>query len=103
MSSLKSGHQGQLVEQLQQMLATLGYSVTADGKYGPLTEAAVTAFQKANHLTADGIAGPKTLAQLQQAVAEVQKNAHPTPGDSGKGHPGNKAVAAPTAGSKATK
>jgi peptidoglycan hydrolase-like protein with peptidoglycan-binding domain len=35
-----------------------------DGVYGPNTEAAVSAFQKQNSLTADGIVGPKTWAKL---------------------------------------
>jgi peptidoglycan hydrolase-like protein with peptidoglycan-binding domain len=38
--------------------------VTADGYYGPATEAAVRAYQKANGLTVDGTAGPQTLAHL---------------------------------------
>ncbi len=35
-----------------------------DGVYGPVTEAAVTAYQRQNSLTADGIVGPKTWAKL---------------------------------------
>jgi len=36
----------------------------ADGKFGPLTKAAVEAFQTKNGLTADGVFGPKSLAAL---------------------------------------
>ncbi|WP_201296764.1 N-acetylmuramoyl-L-alanine amidase [Nocardiopsis sp. FR26] len=38
--------------------------VTSDGYYGPGTEAAVRAYQQANGLTVDGIAGPQTLTHL---------------------------------------
>jgi peptidoglycan hydrolase-like protein with peptidoglycan-binding domain len=44
------------------MQAKLG--LTADGDFGPGTEAALKKWQAANGLTADGVAGPKTLAKL---------------------------------------
>ena len=52
-------------KQIQQKLKDLGYYTgTVDGIYGAKTRSAVIAFQKANGLTADGIAGPKTIAAL---------------------------------------
>lgn len=42
--------------------------ITADGKFGPGTKAAVVAFQKKNGLTADGIVGPQTRAKLGVAA-----------------------------------
>ena len=59
---LKKGVQGADVMALQIYLNVLGYSCgTADGIYGKKTVDAVKAFQAANGLTVDGIAGPKTL------------------------------------------
>lgn len=49
---------------VQKSLSDLGYPVAIDGKYGPETKKALTAFQRANGLTADGIAGPITKATL---------------------------------------
>lgn len=52
-------------KQIQQKLKDLGYySGSVDGIYGNATRSAVVAFQKANGLTADGVAGPKTIAAL---------------------------------------
>ena len=62
---LKVGSKGAEVKSLQQKLIELGYlRGTADGIYGKLTAAAVKAFQTASKLTADGIAGQKTLSKL---------------------------------------
>jgi putative chitinase len=57
--ALRRGSKGDLVKKLQ---AKLG--LTADGDFGPGTEAAVKKWQTANGLTADGVAGPKTLTKL---------------------------------------
>jgi cell wall-associated NlpC family hydrolase len=56
--------QGDSVRVCQQRLIVHGYVVTADGVFGPKTQAAVIAFQTAKGLTADGIVGPKTWAAL---------------------------------------
>ena len=56
------------VIQLQTMLARLGYSPgKIDGVLGAGTKKAVVEFQTANKLTADGIAGPVTIAALRKA------------------------------------
>ena len=49
--------------------SNLGYSVSADGVFGALTQAAVILFQRNNKLTADGVAGSKTLAKLYSGSA----------------------------------
>jgi putative chitinase len=59
MAVLKVGSTGDLVKQLQTKLG-----VGNDGNFGPGTEKALKAWQQANGLTADGIAGPATLAKL---------------------------------------
>ncbi|MBR2854107.1 MAG: peptidoglycan-binding protein [Clostridia bacterium] len=62
---LKTGTKGTKVKELQNKLIQLGYLTgKADGVYGAKTAEAVKAFQKANKLTADGVAGTKTLSKL---------------------------------------
>ncbi len=80
MATLRRGDEGPLVVKLQEKLG-----VDAIGKFGPKTEAALIAWQKANGLQADGIAGPFTLAKLgiealpQAAPAPVQAAPAPAP------------------------
>lgn len=63
---LKQGSTGPEVKRLQARLKALGFSnATPDGKFGTKTKAAVVAFQKSKGLSADGVAGLKTLAALQ--------------------------------------
>ena len=61
---LKNGSTGEEVKALQEKLG-----VTADGNFGPGTEAKLKAWQAANGLTADGIAGPATLSKLGISAA----------------------------------
>ena len=64
-SALRYGSQSDAVRTLQENLKSLGYYTgSVSGHFGTLTEAAVTNFQKANGLSADGIAGSKTLELL---------------------------------------
>ena len=68
--SLKPGMSGSSVTTLQQALTQLGYDPgTADGSYGAATTKAVSAFQTAKGLTADGAAGPATLAAINTALS----------------------------------
>lgn len=57
---LKKGDTGPEVEDLQRKLG----STAVDGKFGAGTETAVRAFQRAQGLPEDGIAGPATMAAL---------------------------------------
>ncbi len=79
---LKQGAKGEAVKKLQTRLIELGFlKGKADGDYGKLTYDAVVAFQKANKLMPDGIAGTKTQTVLfsSQAVgADGKAQATPT-------------------------
>jgi hypothetical protein len=62
--TLRRGASGTLVITLQKKLA-----LHADGIFGPVTEAAVRAFQRARNLVPDGIVGPKTWVALEALPA----------------------------------
>jgi len=71
-TTLREGDTGVEVMQLQENLNQLGYSAgKADGSYGSQTVEAVKAFQKNNALTADGVAGSKTLKLLYGGSAQA--------------------------------
>ena len=59
MKTLKKGSKGDEVVTLQKALG-----ITADGDFGPKTEAAVKEYQRTHNLVADGIVGAKTWAAL---------------------------------------
>jgi len=68
MSVLKQGSSGPDVTALQTKLKQLGFDPRGvDGNFGPGTTSALIAFQKSKGLTADGKAGPATMAALQSA------------------------------------
>jgi hypothetical protein len=62
--TLRRGSKGPLVLEVQ----TLLQAATLDGDYGPITEAAVRAFQSSpdNDLKVDGIVGPNTWRELDK-------------------------------------
>ena len=64
-ATYKQGSTGAVVKTIQTKLKNWGYYTGAvDGIYGAKTKSAVVLFQKKNNLTADGIAGPKTLSAM---------------------------------------
>lgn len=76
--TLHFGATGADVVALQERLARLGYTdakgrpVAADGQFGPLTRAAVEAFQRDRGLAADGQVGRLTRSALDAALEERQ-------------------------------
>ncbi|WP_329613177.1 amidase [Streptomyces brevispora] len=64
----RSGSTGAQVKAVQQLLNEQGQAAgAADGSFGPATQAAVTAYQQAHGLTADGIVGARTWTALLSA------------------------------------
>ncbi len=95
-STLKRGSQGTLVKNMQQKLKDLGYytgSVT--GNFGTITEEAVRSFQRANGLTADGVAGVSTLNKLYAMSGSGSTGGTENPG----GSSGGQTTTAPNAAS----
>ena len=79
---LSNGSRGDEVKKLQTSLINAGYNVGssgADGIYGANTAAAVKAYQKANGLSVDGIAGDQTLGKLYGSTATSQPTTSTTP------------------------
>ena len=71
--SLTIGATGEAVRRVQQALADLGFLDTViDGYYGPYTAGSVLAFQTANGLYEDGIAGPITQGVLFSKAGDSQ-------------------------------
>jgi peptidoglycan hydrolase-like protein with peptidoglycan-binding domain len=72
MAVLQQGSTGPDVNALQTRLKDLGFDPHGiDGNFGSGTKAAVIAFQQSKGLTADGKAGPQTLAALQLAGGNI--------------------------------
>lgn len=69
--TLRVGAVSDAVRDMQNRLITLGYleNGEADGKFGVKTSLALIEFQKANGLSADGVAGAKTFAKLNSVSA----------------------------------
>lgn len=68
---VKKGMQGNTVKWVQWQLACAGYNIAPDGIAGSKTDDAIRAFQKTHNCgPVDGIAGPKTIAELEKVVNE---------------------------------
>ena len=79
---LKSGSSGEDVTKLQNWLRLAGFKPgKTDGVFGARTESALKAFQEANDLQADGIAGPKTMSALRDAARAEREARRAAAGD----------------------
>ncbi|NJN19893.1 MAG: peptidoglycan-binding protein [Leptolyngbya sp. RL_3_1] len=91
--------QGKDVKAAQDALNQQGITVGSDGVFGPGTEAAVKAFQRANNLTDDGVVGPVTWARLLKSVFLLRVNRSTVlklrPEDQGQLSDGEKQAIAP--------
>src|SRR4051794_7672562 len=74
-NSLKGGSRGPAVKKLQRKLHVRPVS----GYFGPKTRAAVKRFQRRHGLTADGIAGPATLARLGMRASKASSTGGTAP------------------------
>jgi peptidoglycan hydrolase-like protein with peptidoglycan-binding domain len=81
----QEGSTGEDVKTVQYLVTAHGHSTGVDGVFGPLTKAAVEAFQSSRGLGPDGIVGPLTWPQLiiqvqlgsnGEAVRAVQSQVH---------------------------
>lgn len=61
---VRPGARGATVRRIQRALRARGYRVVVNGKFGPLTTAAVRKFQRDKRLAATGHVGPKTWRAL---------------------------------------
>lgn len=66
--TLRRGMENSTVKRLQERLNASGFDVgSADGKFGPRTQAAVRDFQRSQGLRADGVVGRRTFQALDRS------------------------------------
>lgn len=63
---------GSAVRTLQNVLISLGFGLSADGEFGPITDNAVKYFQKTNDLEVDGVVGPATWGALVSTLQSAK-------------------------------
>jgi len=78
--NLSLGSTGNAVKTLQSDLdKVMGSGLVVDGDFGPLTEAAVKAFQSRYGLAVDGVYGPQSAAMMRAALAGKTQPIKPVP------------------------
>jgi len=65
---LQVGSSGAGVEALQERLRALGYGLSVDGRFGPITRACVYDLQRGMGLRVDGAVGPQTAAAIDRRL-----------------------------------
>ncbi len=82
--TLRKGDMGPEVRKLQTQLEQHGIRTGGiDGNFGPMTQKAVTEFQRAKGLNANGVAGPETWAALAKPPSTAPSSPPPVTGPSG--------------------
>jgi len=71
--SYESGDTGPEVFAIQYLLKSRGYTLNADGIFGPITQSNVEDFQTDEGLSEDGFVGPETWQAL---IIQVQQGSH---------------------------
>ena len=100
-TKLQKGMSGQYVLCMQLALKYLGYSIDTDGKFGPSTANVVRAFQRDHGLTADGVAGEKTLTLLYSLAPAYDPERQTPPSAAPTAAPVWNPTAAPSGGGNA--
>ncbi len=94
---LRRGSEGPAVKVLQRRLNLAGANLAVDGDFGPLTEAAVRAYQRSRKLVVDGWVGPQTWGSLRKLKP---KKTDPSPAPAPSPAPGKvtkpKVISAPS-------
>jgi peptidoglycan hydrolase-like protein with peptidoglycan-binding domain len=84
MPTIRLGSTGKAVETWQGILrrdsGISGYTAGIDGNFGPMTQRATVAWQKASGLTADGVVGPKTWTKAIGSLTTAPLPAERAPG-----------------------
>jgi len=73
-SAYQQGDEGQDVAAIQVRLNALGYEVSPDGDFGPMTTQAVKTFQRDRGLESDGIVGDQTYRALMGRDMPVSRD-----------------------------
>lgn len=69
---LRKGDKGKLVKSLQEALVSLKFHPgPIDGHFGGMTEEALEKFQKSKKISVDGLCGPSTISEINEALSAL--------------------------------